>query len=259
MKVKIVKCSGDYWYRDRIGLVFEIVEEVNPLFYRTVNIFNEILKSDCVEVNEIKYELGEHGDCITKCLNKDNIERMVGSFNCDKCNYSCGHDEVNQIVECAYKEEDNHYVKLDKNNKIPMDVYKENKVKKLNIREYYKDDKICIKDGITSRLYIYSELGDNGNSKASINLTNTSIEQTNQILKIYGLDYELVDETDWSKVEVGARLSLTRACLSTNRMTGKSIDLGNLKFKEYVKETDQIILFNGNKVEVYDASEVELC
>jgi outer membrane lipoprotein-sorting protein len=32
----------------------------------------------------------------------------------------------------------------------------------------------------------------------------------------------------------------------------------NCTFKEYVKETNQIIVFNGNKVEVYNQSEVSL-
>lgn len=79
-------------------------------------------------------------------------------------------------------------------------------------------------------------------------------EQAQQYVNIMD---ELIDEinntnTDWSKVEVGADVKVKVV----------KVDCGwtfNCKFKEYVKETNQIIVFNDNKVEVYDASEVELC
>ena len=79
-----------------------------------------------------------------------------------------------------------------------------------------------------------------------------SINRANEIIKLFNLNYELTDSVDWSAVKVGTEVEI-------------KIDKGdcgwsyNCTFKEYVKETNQIIVFNGNKVEVYNESEVSLC
>lgn len=50
-----------------------------------------------------------------------------------------------------------------------------------------------------------------------------------------------------TKVEVGTKLKFT-----DGRVYGK------ITFKEWIEQTQQIIVFNGNKVEVYNENEVEL-
>ena len=67
-----------------------------------------------------------------------------------------------------------------------------------------------------------------------------------------GLNYELTDSVDWSSVAIGTEVEI-----KTDK--GDCVWSYNCTFKEYVKETNQIIVFNGNKVEVYNESEVSLC
>ena len=125
---------------------------------------------------------------------------------------------------------------------------------KLSINQCYKDSNINItKTNITS-VHIR-------NPKYSTNVSlinfyigenDLTISQANSIIKAMGLNYELTDSVDWSNVEAGTEVKV-------------KIDKGdcdwsfNCTFKEYVKETNQIIVFNSNKVEVYNESEVSQC
>ena len=76
---------------------------------------------------------------------------------------------------------------------------------------------------------------------------NLTFEQANEMLKPFGIIIE-PKATDWTKVEVGTKLKFT-----DGRVYGK------ITFKEWIEQTQQIIVFNGNKVEVYNEDEVELC
>ena len=58
---------------------------------------------------------------------------------------------------------------------------------------------------------------------------------------------------DVVEVEVGAEVSISREYGNGLRSWFTAT------FKEYIPQTNQIIVFNNNKVEVYDESEVELC
>ena len=72
-------------------------------------------------------------------------------------------------------------------------------------------------------------------------------QQANEMLKPFGIIIE-PKSTDWTRVEVGTKLKFT-----DRRVYGK------ITFKEWIEQTQQIIVFNGNKVEVYYEDEVELC
>ena len=125
---------------------------------------------------------------------------------------------------------------------------------KLSINRCYKDSNITITKTNTTSVQIR-------NPKYSTNVSlinfyigenDLTISQANSIIKVMGLNYELTDSVDWSSVAIGTEVEI-------------KIDKGdcgwsyNCTFKEYVKETNQIIVFNGNKVEVYNESEVSLC
>jgi len=56
MKVKIIKCNSDVWYKDRIGETFEINDSYNDRYYEKGTNCG-ILKSDCEIIpDEKKYE-----------------------------------------------------------------------------------------------------------------------------------------------------------------------------------------------------------
>ena len=76
---------------------------------------------------------------------------------------------------------------------------------------------------------------------------NLTFEQANEMLKPFGIIIEPKEATDWTRVEVGTKLKFTDW-----RVYGK------ITFKEWIEQTQQIIVFNCNKVEVYNEDEVEL-
>jgi hypothetical protein len=117
-------------------------------------------------------------------------------------------------------------------------------MKRIYIRKNYSDDKIQITNEysyteitLINRYYkvIILYVGENG----------LSLSQANTILAPFG--YELYASTDWTKVEVGSKLKFT-----DGRVYSK------ITFKEWIEQTQQVIIFNGNKVEVYNEDEVEL-
>ena len=106
MKVKITDWTEDkyYWYKSRIGEVFEVKEDSNNSNYYCTSTGARIAKSDTIPVNEIKYELESNvrcDTCVTSCEYKKNT--MVGSVGCSKCEYNCGDDKTSQTVQCSWQ------------------------------------------------------------------------------------------------------------------------------------------------------------
>ena len=133
-------------------------------------------------------------------------------------------------------------------------IFKPTDKVKLSINQCYKDSNINI-----TKTNITSVQIRNPKYSTNVSLINfyigeneLTISQANSIIKVMGLNYELTDSVDWSSVAIGTEVEI-------------KIDKGdcgwsyNCTFKEYVKETNQIIVSNGNKVEVYNESEVSLC
>ena len=124
---------------------------------------------------------------------------------------------------------------------------------KLSIIQCYKDSNITItKSNITS-VHIR-------NPKYSTNVSlinfyigenDLTISQANSIIKVMGLNYELTDSVDWSIIQVGTKLTFTKDYMCSYKMI--------VIFHSYIPQTNQIIVLNGNKVEVYNESEVSLC
>jgi len=132
--------------------------------------------------------------------------------------------------------------------------YKENEMTKIDIRKNsYKDKNIEVyTNGSRTTVQLkynsmyYSVMLTIGSDEGLL-----TIHQANTILAPFG--YELYQSTDWSKVEVGTGVNV-------------KIDHGNgtatgfkATFHSYIPQTNQIIVFNTNKVEVYNSSEVSLC
>ena len=80
-----------------------------------------------------------------------------------------------------------------------------------------------------------------------------SINIANEIIKLFNLPYELIDKikTDWSTIQVGTKLTFTKDSMCSYKMI--------VIFHSYIPQTNQIIVLNGNKVEVYQESEVSPC
>lgn len=120
----------------------------------------------------------------------------------------------------------------------------ENDMKRIN-KNYYKDGlRVTYEDDY---IRIFKQFGTFILFDLFIGKDNLTFEQANEMLKPFGIIIE-PKSTDWSKVEVGAKI-----CIINNQFA-RAI----LKFKEYIPQTSQIIVFNGNKVEVYNEDEVEL-
>ena len=120
----------------------------------------------------------------------------------------------------------------------------ENDMKRIN-KNYYKDGlRVTYEDDY---IRIFKQFGNFILFDLFIGKDNLTFEQANEMLKPFGIIIE-PKSTDWSKVEVGAKI-----CIINNQFS-RAI----LKFKEYIPQTSQIIVFNGNKVEVYNEDEVEL-
>jgi hypothetical protein len=79
----------------------------------------------------------------------------------------------------------------------------------------------------------------------------TTINQTNQILKIMNLPYELVDEIDWSEVRVGTKIKYNRTPFSH-----KESSVG--QFHSYIKELNKITIIDGYDLIVKDVNECKI-
>ena len=77
-----------------------------------------------------------------------------------------------------------------------------------------------------------------------------SFTQANSVLAPFG--YELTQSTDWTKVEVGAEVKVV-----IEHENGMATGF-KANFHSYLSATKQILVMNGNKVEVYNEDEVEL-
>ena len=190
MKVKIIKSTKDYsWYRDRIGCIFEVIEdEINALCYRTKDAHNCILKVDTIPVHEIKYECNINGFFNPYCIHEN---CRIASLACKYCDYNCGIDIINKTVQCSWEEKER------------------NKMKRLNVREVYNDDSIIvIPKEHEDECALISMYNAHRNGTTDIRVVDkfTTITQANAILKVMGLNYELYEATDWSKVEKGAKV-----------------------------------------------------
>lgn len=175
--------------------------------------------------------------------------------NCPFCSENNAIDEKACWVNDRYREK---YLPTYEKNLLLETKAKEFKIlskgaptmKRINIKNLaiIKNNELKIEASGWNK-YSLTLIVDNLNIK--VEFTSKTITQANTILAPFG--YELYFSTDWSKVEVGSRVRIT----STNVTMG----LARLSttFKEYIQQTSQIIIFNGNKVEVYNESEVELC
>ena len=121
---------------------------------------------------------------------------------------------------------------------------------KIDIRKNYDDGKIRV-----TNEYDYTEINlINGYYKVIIlyvGENGLSITQANSILAPFG--YELYQSTDWNKVEVGTELR------KINQPTGLGALYRMTTFKEYIPNTNQIVVFENGYVKVYNEDEVELC
>ena len=117
-------------------------------------------------------------------------------------------------------------------------------MKRIN-KNYYKDGlRVTYEDDY---IRIFKQFGTFILFDLFIGKDNLTFEQANEMLKPFGIIVE-PKSTDWTNVEVGTELKFT-----DGRVYGK------ITFKEWIPQTSQIIVFNGNKVEVYNEDEVELC
>ena len=117
-------------------------------------------------------------------------------------------------------------------------------MKRIN-KNYYKDGlRVTYEDDY---IRIFKQFGIFILFDLFIGKNNLTFEQANEMLKPFGIIIE-PKSTDWTRVEVGTKLKFT-----DGRVYGK------ITFKEWIEQTQQIIVFNGNKVEVYYEDEVELC
>ncbi len=224
MKVKITDWTEDkyYWYKSRIGEVFEVKEDSN---YYCTSTGARIAKSDTIPVNEIKYEKSEHGTCTTKCPN-DDCPYMVGSFTCERCAYNCGRDMETQTVQCSWQKERKEMKRLD--------VRKDNKSEKGIVVHCNSDIETVVKllndkaDVITTIL-----IGKRG----------VSLKMANDIIKLFNIPYELYESTNWSKVEEGAEVRVNDYIA---------------KFHSYVPKLNKVIVIFGESVNAVDEDKVEL-
>ena len=131
----------------------------------------------------------------------------------------------------------------------------ENEMKRIDISKKYRDCNLVINNE-TTHVEVIKFNGHFLLFKVCIGKDHLTLTQANTILAPFG--YELYSSTDWSEVEVGTEVKFTKEFLFSWNLNGTRINLDNLKFKEWIPQTQQIIIFNGNKVEVYNEYEVEL-
>ena len=122
-------------------------------------------------------------------------------------------------------------------------------MKRLNIKEHYRDNVIHLlskerKDGY-AEIHIY-----NDSACIRIGENYLTLTQANAILKVMGLNYELYEGVDWSKVEEGAKvLVLDKKGI---------IDGYGGKFVKYIADIKKVIVRSGDEVYIIDEDKVEL-
>ena len=125
----------------------------------------------------------------------------------------------------------------------------ENDMNRIN-KNYYKDGlRVTYEDDY---IRIFKQFGTFILFDLFIGKDNLTFEQANEMLKPFGIIIE-PKSTDWTKVEVGAELKVVIE-------HGNGMATGfKANFHSYLSATKQILVINGNKVEVYNEDEVELC
>ena len=271
MKVKITDWTEDkyYWYKSRIGEVFEVKEDSNNSNYYCTSTGARIAKSDTIPVNEIKYELESNvrcDTCVTSCEYKKNT--MVGSVGCSKCEYNCGDDKTSQTVQCSWqREEEDKMKRLDVSLKIQPDG-KTIVAECTHIADELRGmGVLASKDGYKLRsdyglglsvdsmlLYV------RGEDKSRDFLVSSSIFNTpHQAQEYIRIMNELIDEinnpkTNWSKVEEGAEVTWIEE-LVYNSLAEVKI---KANFHSYIPKMNKVVVIIGDEVKVVDEDKVEL-
>lgn len=248
-KVKIVKYSKDYcWYKDRINCVFTVVEdEISSNCYRTINAHNLILKADCIEIVDEKSlqlsNINETNAYINKELLKPIFTKETPQMkNNLQVSLKIQPDCKTVVAECTH---------------IAYELRGKGTLAEKNGYKIRSDYSTALSEDI---FYVRGEDEERDYIIFSYNFDTP--EQAQHYVKVMN---ELIDEInnpkiDWNKVTVGTKLTIRREFKSDNPMVKYIATINNnCTFKEYIPQTNQIIVFNDNKVEVYDASEVELC
>lgn len=164
---------------------------------------------------------------------------------------------LNTIVDVKIGEYYDKYYKVESNNGNGF-IRKENcevvGMNKLNIKNKYNSENLTISFYEDSRYAHVSLKSNDGGDNMEIRIGknyNTTIDQTNQILKIMNLPYELVDEIDWSEVKVGTKIKYNRTPFSH-----KESSVG--QFHSYVKELNKITIIDEYNIIVKDVNECEV-
>lgn len=112
-KVKIVKCSGDYWYKIQVGEVFKVKEKGDT--YKLKDDYKRILKSDCEivsndtreEAHVQKSEESIHEEANysnSKCLNCRHLAETSEKEPCNACFDGDKFEPKEQVEKsCKYK------------------------------------------------------------------------------------------------------------------------------------------------------------
>ena len=121
-------------------------------------------------------------------------------------------------------------------------------MKKLNIKKGYRFEKGIVVNHISDIETEVKLLNDTADVITTIIIGRygVNIDKANEIINLFNIPYELVDETDWGKVEDGTEI--------------KIVDDGNIvKFMKYIPDLKTVIVREEDCFYTIDASEVELC
>ena len=330
MKVKIIKCSGDYLYKDDINEIFEVDDYKDNLYITTRSnirgdFYVTILKADTIPVHEINLEVG---DRITieefkevdkyyiwnklddnnkiplntytdaRCFELDEIETIINYINKEllmsketKMNLkeiAVRFENVEQREEIIKKFKSNGFNIADnftstngeigysekadyvcvlteyglKNRKIIS--YEEFIMKRLNINTCYKGKDIEVISACNGSPASISIKNKNATDVKKVFLfvseNDTTITQANAILKVMGLNYELYESTDWSKIEEGTKVTFRSNPIVDGVVIEEVVFITNCNFHSYIPKLKKIIVIctdgeaktiDEDKVEVY--------
>ena len=268
MKVKITDWTEDkyYWYKSRIGEVFEVKEDSNNSNYYCTSTGARIAKSDTIPVNEIKYELESNvrcDTCVTSCEYKKNT--MVGSVGCSKCEYNCGDDKTSQTVQCSWQMEGKEMKRLEVSLKIQPDgktVVAEctHIADELRGKGLLAEKGMCDIGSWTSISVCPRRLYVRGNNKVEDYKIHSLVFYTPQEAQEYvKIMNELIDEVNnpninWNSVEEGAEVTWIEE-LVYNSLAEVKI---KANFHSYIPKMNKVVVIIGDEVKVVDEDKVEL-
>lgn len=258
MKVKIVRCSGDYWYKDKIGELFEVIDYDKKVFFvrSQYGKLGYVYKADTIPVNEIRYEISKGMQILTtRC--KMNEYCMVGSVLCAECKYNCGIDESEKTVQCSWQKGSKE---MDYTNRFKKES---DEMKRLDIRKDYMDNKIEIvthySDGGLE--YLRVRLLNDSDIKIIMRIGekySITLNQVNAILKVMGLNYELYESVNWQEVEEGAEVKFRDNPVVDGLVIDDLVYETYCNFHSYIPNLNKIIVIVGDKVKVVDEDKVKL-